>query len=115
MAAIKDSIPVAYVRECLVYDPETGAFTWKRRPRAPFNTQSQCDNWNIQFVGKPAGTDSHGYLQICITANGRRRQYLARRVAFALMTGRCPERDIDHHNGVRNGNRWSNLREATHA
>lgn len=37
----------------------------------------------------------------------------AHRVAFLIMTDRWPSPEVDHENGVRSDNRWSNLREAT--
>lgn len=37
----------------------------------------------------------------------------AHRAAFAIQTGRWPDRLIDHRNGNKADNRWDNLREAT--
>ena len=60
--------------------------------------------------GNVAGTLSRaGYIRI---------RYLgdivsAHRLAFLAVTGSWPEGDVDHINGVRHDNRWSNLRDVT--
>jgi hypothetical protein len=60
--------------------------------------------------GKRAGgPNGEGYVQIKI--NGA--TYGAGRLAWLWMTGRWPEKEIDHENRVRGDNRWTNLREAT--
>lgn len=87
--------------ELFSYDPATGVFTWK------VNTSPH------RLIGKPAG------LLIPGRAGGYRRlriggkTHSAGRVAWFLMTGRWPRKEIDHINGVRDDNRFGNLREAT--
>jgi len=94
------------VRRCAMWVKRA---SWGQRP-APEHESGTGGN----LVAR-GGTDAHGNLQIGMTLDGRARILLSHRVAFALMAGRWPERDINHRNGVRNDNRWSNLREATHA
>lgn len=52
--------------------------------------------------------DVNGYLVTSINNKG----YKLHRLIWLYMTGSFPEKHIDHINGVRDDNRWCNLREA---
>jgi hypothetical protein len=63
-------------------------------------------------AGDVVGTKhSEGYLQVRVDGA---REYV-HRIAYALMVGTYPEKEIDHINGDRADNRWCNLRGASHA
>lgn len=85
-----------YVKKFYIYEPDTGNFIWA------------VHRHGSKGVGSVAGkTDSHGYIQIRL--NGK--SHLAHRIAFIYMTGLAPhDKEIDHVDGVRNNNSWSNLR-----
>lgn len=79
------------LKRLFAYDTETGALTWRAN-------------------GAPALTGvQHGYL--CGFVVDRRLR--AHRVIWKLMTGDEP-RQVDHINGNRQDNRWSNLRDVAH-
>lgn len=60
-------------------------------------------------IGSVAGSLHHdGYLYTGI--NGR--LYLVHRLIWTIVEGRWPRKEVDHHDGVRNNNRWKNLRHA---
>lgn len=85
------------LRELLVYEPSTGAFTWRIR---------RAGN---AMAGSPAGhLTVRGYISIGI--NGRR--YLAHRLAWLYIHGVLPKSEIDHINRIPSDNRIANLREA---
>ena len=63
-----------------------------------------------EVVGTP---NAQGYLRVNCRINWKRYDFLAHRVAFLLATGRWPNA-TDHINGVRDDNRWGNLREVDH-
>jgi len=108
----QDSLTQEYLKECVVYDPETGIFVWKERPREHFKTYRAFRIINARQAGKRAGGFlSQGYVKFEINYYN----YLAHRLAFLYMTGRWPENQVDHINHVRNDNRWANLKEATHS
>lgn len=86
------------LRERYHYDPLTGAFTYKAGAFAAAGREA-------------GGVCNHGYTTVVL---GRKR-YQAHRVAWALMTGRWPEADIDHINRIKTDNRFENLREASRA
>ena len=83
------------------YDPITGVFKRIRK---------------ITWVGNIINSESipnkvtcFGYYQLNIFG----RPYAVHRLIFLYVTGRFPERDVDHINGDRTDNRWVNLREVT--
>lgn len=86
------------VRELLSCDPDTGAFTWR------------VDRKSGAKAGDPAGCiDSClGYVRIWIDGAARYGHILA----WMLQTGECPSVHIDHIDGRRSNNAFSNLRLA---
>lgn len=101
------------VREALSYDPFTGLLVWNALPRACFDSDMGWKVWNAKYPGKQALTavNSKGYL--CGKFRGK---YLsAHRAAFACMTGELPEQDVDHIDGQKENNSWSNLRLVSHS
>lgn len=100
----------ANVRELLVYDPETGVFVWRRRPRAMFSDARTCAVWNTLYAGKRAGGfNLRGYESIRII----NKAYWSHRLAWLYVTGLWPTHDIDHINGNKSDNRFANLRDVT--
>lgn len=92
----------------LRYDPDSGSMFWLPRENGDGTPQAK---FNAQYAGKLAltGDDGEGYRHGMILGNS----YRAHRVAWAIMTGYWPDREIDHINGCRSDNSWTNLRQAT--
>lgn len=103
------------LRQLLRYEPDTGALYWLERGDELFAANGPRRSWNQRYAGKRAdhrapGSGGGGYANILIYNHA----YRAHRVAWAIVTGAWP-RQIDHINGVRMDNRWTNLREVTAA
>lgn len=87
------------VSELLRYDPETGKIFWR-----------VTNHNNTRVPGKEVGTvTSDGYRTM--TLDGKTNIKL-HRIAFALMRVPLPN-EVDHINGIKDDNRWCNLRAAT--
>lgn len=82
------------LKDILHYDPDTGVFVWK-----------VATGRRIK-IGYVAGSpNDKGYLRIQIN---KARTY-SHRLAVLYMDGYFPE-EVDHINGVKDDNRWCNLR-----
>lgn len=86
------------IEEYVKYDPESGIFTWIRKP-----------NRNIVLGSEAGHREKTGYIRIrfnkkCIQAG---------RLAFYLMTGEWPTGVIDHEDRNPSNNKWINLRDVT--
>lgn len=97
------------LRQLFKYDPETGALTWRERPREMFQESFHWKRWNTRYAGRAASSAIRGYLRVTVGGKSRR----AHRVIWALVHGAWPEGEIDHINGVRSDNRLVNLREVS--
>ncbi len=107
---IKTLPPVEYLRQCFTYDPETGVLTWRIRPQEHFPSEPIWKMWNKQNAGKTAGSiNARGYWRL------GRKGFRANRIIFKLMTSEEPPSVVDHKDGDKLNNRWSNLRPATYS
>jgi hypothetical protein len=98
------SLTAEQLRAALIYDPETGDFTWRYRP-------DQRKEWNTRFSGKPAGgyRRPNGHMLIAVNYVN----YHAHRLAWLYMTGKWPTGEVDHIDTDGGNNVWTNLRDAT--
>lgn len=88
------------LRAKIDYNPLTGALKWKSRHSGQMVEDLTADRLMLD-----------GYRRV--TAGGKSIQ--AHRVAWLLQTGSFPTNQLDHINGIKDDNRWVNLREATRA
>lgn len=95
------------VRRLLSYDPHTGIFTWLMR--FPLNKGNRV--FNTKFAHKRAGTRNEmtGYRSIKIKGIDHSEHLLA----YLYMTGELPTCECDHHNRIKDDNRWENLRPSS--
>lgn len=85
------------LRELLIYQPDTGKFV------------ARCTTARLTEGVEVGGPHGSGYTLI------RLKPYrgFAHRLAFLYMTGAHPQGNVDHINGIRDDNRWCNLRDAS--
>lgn len=86
------------LKQYIHYNPETGIFVWLR-------TTTQ----RVKLGGVVGSKMANGYLDTCVCG----RRFLLHRLAWWYMTGEMPVGDIDHIDGVRANNRFSNLRDVS--
>lgn len=92
-----DELTQERLKEVLHYDPETGVFT-----------RRITTNGNSKANSIAGSRHNKGYRRIMVDG----KVYQSHRLAFLYMTGIMPE-FVDHKNGIRDDNRWINLRTAS--
>ncbi|HEX8348749.1 MAG TPA: HNH endonuclease [Hymenobacter sp.] len=89
------------LKQLVAYDPTTGLFT---------RLEGTTPQATARHAGKQAGlTKPKRYVQLSVDG----KTYLGHRLAWFYMTGEWPAVNIDHEDGNRTNNVWSNLRLAT--
>lgn len=94
--------PEDFIKQRVAYDPETGVFTWRVTQRHSRPAGSRAGNRTVS-----------GYRYIGFKLGGKTLAIAEHRAAFLLMEGRLPALPVDHIDGVRDNNKWANLREVT--
>jgi hypothetical protein len=111
MMLIKLKPSAAVLRRAFFYNPRTGVLQWSWR--------DDCHlRWNKRFAYKPAGNpDTKGYLKVGFTWKAKRRVLTLKvaHIAWIIMTGKAPTREVDHIDLDRTNNKWRNLRLASTA
>lgn len=95
-AARRSWATVAQFLDSLSYDPATGVFT------RPCGRIATCKGPN-------------GYLVVYCTIDSKKTCTTAQRAAVYKMTGEMPVGVVDHVDGDRTNNRWTNLRDTSQA
>ena len=103
MVCAKPSPSQAYLMSILDYDATTGVLSWKHRKAAAVAT-------NRRWAGREAlnSLNQRGYRHGMIDGHN----VMAHRIIWKLVTGEDPE-TIDHINGDRADNRFTNLRSVS--
>lgn len=105
-----------YLTSRLDYDPDTGVMRWKERDASTFKGSSTrppeivSKHWASRYAGQAAGSiRPHGYHMTMIDGV----HYMTHRLIWKIMVGDEPV-EIDHIDGDRSNNRFSNLRSVEH-
>lgn len=104
--------PASYLHEAFDYDPASGLFLWKARPREHFSSDRGHLITNCRFAGRRALNNPHSEGYLIGRLSGI--HCFAHRVAWKMVHGVAPEQ-IDHLNGIRVDNRLANLRACDQA
>lgn len=100
----------SHLKELMHYDPESGLFTWRKRPINNWSCHAKARSWNTRYAGNAVGcANALGYISVSVY----KKRYLAHRLAFLYMEGKFPPNEVDHKDHCRSNNSWSNLRHAT--
>ena len=91
-------ITVQELLDLFHYDPDTGHLIWK---------VSLARRIKVDSIAGCKSTDGRILIGI------RGRLYKAHRIIWAMVTGKWPEKHVDHINNDPSDNRWINLRLAT--
>ena len=90
---------IAFLKEFLSYNPETGEFTRNKSA------------WSKKVGERAHSLDAYGYVKVRIS----RKAYFAHRLAWLFVYGEEPNGLVDHIDCDKTNNRISNLRVCNHS
>lgn len=100
-----------FLRECFLYDGETGVILWRQRPPHHFKNDLVQRQWNTKHFGKKAAYPNTDYRYLRVGLFGS--HWAVHRIIWRMKTGEdAPQIDHKDCNGM--NNKWRNLRLATH-
>jgi hypothetical protein len=102
----RNTLTAERLRELLDYSIVSGRFY-----RRLDSVAGRYGSVTTARAGDAAGTVHKASGYVYLTVEGRR--YLAHRLAWLWVTGDWPSHQVDHENGLRSANAWTNLRAAT--
>ena len=108
---MNEEVTAKILNNLLRYEPLTGKLFWLPRSQHWFSNERQCKAWNTRCANKEALTATMGDGYRFGSVLGK--NYQAHRLIWLMMTGKWPTQ-TDHKNGIRNDNRWENLRNVSH-
>ena len=100
----KHQITRRELKKWVRYDPSTGEMHRVRKVVSKTGRFMTIDKLIT-------GTNNRGYLWVKLFEY----MYLVHRLAFLYVTGKHPQGEVDHINGIRLDNRWENLRDCDSA
>lgn len=93
-------VSIDIINEWLRYEPATGKFFWKKvKTRGKAVLHAEAGGFNMK-----------GYRMISIAG----RRHMTHRLVWMIETGEWPTQEIDHINGIKDDNRFCNLRTVPH-
>lgn len=106
---ITHPIDQSTLKELVTYNPETGKMFWKARTAKHISIDKSLRTWNTRYANTELKSiDGKGYPFASIFG----KQYRLHRLAWLYMHGVWPN-VIDHINGIRTDNRFTNLRSVS--
>lgn len=108
----KELPPVDYLSSIFNYDNITGKLYWKDREKQPHENDRGYNVWRALYLNKEAGYThfANGYIEVRLPSG---ELHKAHRIVWKMLTGTEPDLKLDHINGIKNDNRFENLRLAT--
>lgn len=108
-------IDVELLRKLVRYEPNTGKLFWRERNAADVEYKTKVGTFNARYAGKEITKKTLGYIATSVFVNGIAVPLRGHRMAWAIHTGAWPVGTVDHINGIKDDNRFENLRVASNA